>query len=116
MKDELVEKDGRSCCCKQLLNDSITHWFNDSISHSLNHSIPRVHVPAGEDYADALSCYLWQMFEEGRDGDRARRLDDDLHPLPDEMHRFQDRLFGDTDDRGDILRDDLEVVQSQWCS
>jgi len=36
MKDNLVKKDGRSCWCKQSLNDSIAKSF----THSLNREEP----------------------------------------------------------------------------
>ena len=48
----------------------------------------KIDVPTGEDHPDLLSGRLKGAGDKRSNSDRARRLDHNLHPLPDELHRL----------------------------
>src|SRR5712692_3212507 len=81
----------------------------------------KVHVPAGEDYAELRGAAVGasrqiqgsnnSWLEQRGNGDRAGRLDDDFHAFPDQPRRRNDLFLADEENAVHVAAEDRE---SAW--
>src|SRR6476660_696777 len=73
----------------------------------LPRQLVEIDIAAGDDHADSPASEDVAVLQDGRQRYSARRFHDDLHPLPDQLHRIDDFLLGSREDVGDVLADEV---------